>query len=79
MSGEKNVVFAVDEDDLRYVLYTMDELEASRENHQAFPVDMIPFLGQNWIIARDSVGTFVLLNPNRLKRLELKEVKISKF
>lgn len=72
----KKSILAVDEDDVRYLIYSADELKKEMEKDPEFSQTLMDALYERWIPARDSVGDFIWLNINRLKRLEFKELKI---
>lgn len=73
----KKSILAVDEDDVRYLIYSAEELKKELENNPDFSQMLMDALYERWIPARDSMGDFIWLNINRLKRLEFKELKIT--
>lgn len=73
----KKSILAVDEDDVRYLIYSAEELKKELENDPDFSQTLMDALYERWIPARDSMGDFIWLNINRLKRLEFKELKIT--
>lgn len=74
----KNAIVAVDEDDMRYLIYTSDELREIMDTNPEFSNELSELLYERWIPARNHHGKPVWLNINRLKRLEFVELKYVK-
>ena len=74
----KNSIIAVDEDDVRYLIYSATELRAEMERDPEFSDLLMDTLYERWIPARNSEGNIVWLNINRLKRLEFVNLNIVK-
>lgn len=74
----KNAIVAVDEDDMRYLIYTSDELREIMDTNPEFSDELSELLYERWIPARNHYGKPVWLNINRLKRLEFVELKYVK-
>lgn len=72
------VIFAVDEDDEKYVISTMEEIMEAMGEDAMNSVVFRKLLNERWIPARDRFNDLVWLNIERLKRLEFKEVRTAK-
>ena len=71
----KKSIIAVDEDDMKYIIYSADELKENMMKNPDFSEGLMESLYERWIPARNLNGDFVWLNINRLKRLEFRELK----
>lgn len=78
MTSTKSTILAVDEDDVKYLIYTTDEMSRVLEDNPGFSEEFMDMLYERWIPARDANNDPVWLNINHLKRLEFKQVKIKK-
>lgn len=74
----KKSIIAVDEDDVRYLIYSASELRSEMEKDPDFSDSLMDTLYERWIPARNTEGDVVWLNINRLKRLEFINLKIVK-
>jgi hypothetical protein len=78
MTEGMNTILAVDEDDIKYLIYTTEEMSQVMKENPEFPEEFRDMLYERWILARDCNNDPVWLNINHLKRLEFKRVKIVK-
>lgn len=74
----KHAMFVVDEDDMKYLACTGEEMAEILEKDPTY-LQRIRDGSERWIQARDLNNDLVWLNLLRVKRLEFKEISIKRI